>query len=320
MDYLSVSQIGRVHMRKAVSRANKQEIPSAGATRERYGVDSPHSLDFRHIEAFRVVYEEGCYNAAAITLGATGRSVKKSMKDMRMILGGEMFTEGRDGTVSPTAFGTRLFNDTRQLDLAMARLIEKAEVIRSQGRVLRVGTTPAIFRTSAFRTIFRELQTMEGFRLSYVQLGKVGCAKALQQGLCDWYLGFDGGLGERFASAHIMEIPLRDYIRGRSTGARRTALHSPTPPERCASGRRGKLPGNIIPIPEERWIHWLDHPADCEEGILVRSPEMAMDSRFWTELEETPGGSGTLALHATHLKHHPFEFLPGLAAEVQNRI
>lgn len=307
-------------MRKSVSRATKQESPSGNPIRDRNNADSLQSLDFRHIEAFRQVYEEGCYNAAGITLGTTGRSVKKSIKDMRVILGGEMFTEGKDGTLSPTAFGQRLFNDTKQLDLAIARLIEKAELIRSQGRVLRVGTTPSIFRTSVFRTIFRELQTMEGFRLSYVQLGKVGCAKALQQGLCDWYLGFDGGLGERFTSAPITEIPLKDYIRGRSSGARQTTFHSPAPPERCVSGGGEKLPGNIIPIPEERWIHWLDHPADCEEGILIRSPEMAMDSRFWTELEEAPGGSGTLALHATHLKQHPFEFLPRLAAELQNRI
>ena len=174
----------------------------------------------------------------------------------------------------------------------MTRLTEKAETIRTRERVLRVGTTPAIFRTSVFRMIFRELQAMDGFRTSYVQLGKVGCEKALQQGLCDWYLGFEGIAGERFASAPVTEIPLKDYIRGSSSSGRRTKLHSLSPPNRCAPGGGGKRTENIIPIAEERWIHWLDHPADCEEGVLVRSPEMAMDSRFWTELEAEPGGGG----------------------------
>lgn len=265
------------------------------------------------MEVFRQVYEDGCYSIAGSTCGTTVRGIKKLLSDMSGAFGIDLFSEADYGKVRPTAFGERLFNDTRTLDLAMSRLMEKVGSIQDHGRVLRVGTSPSIFRTSVFRAVFCELQAMEGFKSSYVQLGEEGYAKALQHGLCDLYLGFESHVGDRFSTESIAKIPLKNYLRGCPNSVRQTIVHNLA--SQPSSGRE-RLPVNINYISEERWIHWLDHPADCKEGTTVRSPEMSLDSRFWTEVETDPKQSHDLALNVIFLKQHPFEFLSKIPSKL----
>lgn len=304
-------------MRKAISR-NYQSKPHSDELSAK--VEMPQSLTYRHIEVFRHVYQERDYASAGFGLGSTGRSVKKSLKDIQNILGVELFTEGCDGEAIPTPFAERLFTDTKGLDSAMNLLIEKAEFIREQGRVLRVGATPAIFRTTLFRAAYRELQAMEGFRIRYVQLSQEVASKALLRSCCDLYLGFDDEEGERFVSEKIAMIPLKEYVRGENSRDFRHSVHSPKLSLPCGKSKQEKLPKNIILIPEERWMHWLDHPADCEEGTFVRAPEMSLDSKFWTETKLDAGGCGQLSLQAIFLKQHPFEFLPKIAGRLRKSI
>lgn len=275
------------------------------------------SLAFRHLDTFRRVYEDGTYLGSRAGFGETIRTVRKSLRDVTMAFGSELFADAGEGSVLPTPFGERLFNDTRALDLAMGRLMEKVGETRDHGRILRVGTSPAIFRTSVFRSVFCELQSMDGFRLSYVQLGKEDYAKSLQQGLCDLYLGINENACERFASQFIADIPVREYQRGDPGSLQRKDLHSVI---RQKPVGRGKRPGSAILIPEEKWIHWIDHPAACEEGVMVRAPEISVDPRFWNEVDSVSDGRETISLHAVFLKNHPFEFLPKLSSRLRERI
>ena len=303
-------------MTKAESRPPRSGHQIDGEPGGAVARSGPNVLEYRHIQIFRQVYQERVFNISGMGLGSTSRNVRRALKDMCAYFGSECFTDMGDGRAEPTPFGERLFNDTRQLDLAMGRLIEKVGAIREQGRVLRIGTSPSIFRTSAFRNIFCRLQKMDGFRISFVQLGPESCSKVLQHGLCDWYIGYDKCDGDRFVTSTLADLPLKDYLRGQINKTSDQAnVYRVTQSSSKSGNINQRKPDKTKSIPKDKWIHWLENPAECEEGTIVRCPEMSLDSRFWTEVEGDRENQETMRLYGSFLKQHPYEFLPKLASE-----
>ncbi len=267
--------------------------------------------DYRHVEAFRRVYVERDLSKAADTMFSSKRSVSRLLKDMDKQCGETLFVPQPDGGLLPTPFGERLFTDTGNLEKAMDALMAKITEIREIGRVLRVSTTPAIFRSAGFREIFRDLQATEGFRIAFIPSRDADPGKALAQGKCDLFLTFGGTCGERFARPEIATIPMRAYARGTAggegTSGKFHTLGSVAP----------ELPDTVA-IADEDWLRWLDNPMECPLGTRMFVPEISPDPLFWTEVSAPADWQPSLTLHALYLQQHPYEFLPRLCSGLRN--
>lgn len=279
-------------------------------------------VDFRHLDIFRQVYLEASYTNAGYELHSSRRSVMKTVRDLEEVFGGDLFKEGGDGKLGPTPFGERLFNDFKPLRTAMNRLQDKIETIRVHDRVLRVGASPTIFRTTLFRKLYRELRAMPDFRISYVPVPGSQASKGLSSGYFDWHLCCGSERSDRYVSETISEIPIRTYRRGLpdhvGTGTCYTLkIDEITPVAVAFAGQdRQPAPHNLS---EEKWLRWLDYPAECEIGTLIRAPEIAVDRQFWSETFDDDHPGPPLSLYAIHLRQHPYEFLPNLAERLRNR-
>ena len=272
----------------------------------------PTCPDYRHVEAFRRAYVEHDFTRAADAMFSSKRSIARLLKDMENICGGRLFNAPNLADLSPTPLGDRLFTDTGNLERAMEALLFRIKEIRDQGRILRVSTTPGIFRSDRFREIFRDLQAANGIRLSFVpSLGK-DPGKDLAQGKYDLFLGLSSRFADRFSYTEVAKIPLHGYLRGvidqdKASGDFYTldSIHT--------------TPAGVKLITDEDWLHWLDNPLECPTGTRLVMPAVSTDARFWTEIPIPADWQQSARLHATYLHQHPYEFLPRLCSELKSR-
>lgn len=224
-----------------------------------------------------------------------------------------LFTEPRRGLLMPSPFAERLYNDLKFLDAARENLGAQVMDIRNHGRPVRIGTSTVMFRSNFFRTLFRELQIVDKIRASYIPVAPDEAAKALASGLCDLHIGCTEGDGGRFASHRIGNL---DYhIINKVTG---NHIHGESPPRTwMVSGNElppGSLPAELetyIPLDDEKFLHWIDHPADCPDGTRICAPAIPLNRAHWSICENHP--VATCGIHIRYLRHHPYEFLPALA-------
>ena len=268
--------------------------------------------DYRHVEAFRRAYAERDFSRAASAMFSSKRSIARLLKDMENICGGRLFNAPNLADLSPTPLGERLFTDTGNLERAMEALLFGIKEIRDQGRILRVSTTPGIFRSDRFREIFRDLQAANGIRISFVpSLGR-DPSKDLAQGKYDLFLSLGSQFGDRFSCSEIADIPLSGYIRGVFTSDTASDEFHTLDSIRSA-------PAGAKLMTDEDWLYWLDNPLECPSGTRLIVPEVSIDARFWTETPTPPTWQLSATLHATYLHQHPYEFLPRLCTELQSR-
>lgn len=276
------------------------------------------SVEYRHIEAFRQLYRENGQREPWIRSKTTRSSVGTALKRIESAFGSELFEERKDGEFAPSPFAQRLYNDTGVLENAMSRLMDSVSKIRER-RLLKVGTSQAVFRTSIFRRIFRILGEMDDFRISYVAVSEEESGSALAQGRCDLYFGFGTDGGDRFISRQIAEVPLRTYVRSFSESSVNGQTHLRFPDAvPSASGKPANTDKRGARVSEHVWNRWLDHPAECAAGVVVEALEVAADPRFWSLLPLSEAGSEGLTLSAIHLRNHPYEFLMPLGGKLKN--
>ncbi|MEP4049374.1 MAG: hypothetical protein ABJZ54_03450 [Luteolibacter sp.] len=240
------------------------------------------------------------------------------MKPIEDALGAPLFIARKGGGVCSSAMGERLFTDTGGIEKAMDRLMEKVSEIR-EARVLRVGANAATFRTDAFRRVFRVLGSFDDFRLAYVPIAESDSASALTQGRCDWYFGFHHSGGERIITEQITQVPLRVYRRSSSSQAGAGMMRGGCiTPE--MGGRSKSYPSNVRLQPEIGWDRYFENPDECADGRLICAPEISVDPKFWRQEASRTGDSEPLALLGMRLRYHPYEFLPGLADRLKQRL
>ncbi|WP_411826712.1 LysR family transcriptional regulator [Luteolibacter sp. AS25] len=301
-------------MRSIIRTGNFSNHPADGEMIR--GDEFLDALSIRHFNVFRTAFIEKDISAAATEMFTDRRAVLKIIQVIEKAANDQLFIHKSDGTISPTAFGERLFNDTNRLERHVRALSATAQRIRERGRVLRLATSPSIFRTQAFRSIFASLGKKKEFRLSFVPVAPEAAGSALSQGRCDLYIGHEKLEGDRFAAEHISTLQIREYCRGETPEGGVRPRYSVVRPETIAkpkpSKRRVVNSADYLALDETEWVRWLDHPQLCDEGTRVLAPQVETDPRFWTALDEQDGKTTGLELHACRMRQHPYEFLPAL--------
>jgi Bacterial regulatory helix-turn-helix protein, lysR family len=279
------------------------------------------SVDFRHLAAFQRVYQEKNYANAGQGIFATRKSIVRMMQNLERSFDCALFKEGLRGELVPSPFAERLFNDLRFLNTARHRMKDHICAIHEGGRVLHVGSSAAVFRTSEFRMLFRELQALDGIRACYSPIDSAEAGKALVSGHCDLFIGCWSGKGSRFVTCEAGGIGYRLYRRG--PGGLKDLI-----PRACVISLYNQVP-ELPPVPEgydswailneSEWLFWLDHAEECPAGTLILGPEFQVDSDWWQVVEDQPASPVSQKLHVNFLRQHPYEFLPALAQKIQTR-
>jgi len=278
----------------------------------------PHgSLDLRHLSAFQQVYVTRDYTAAGHDLNTNRKGIIRMIERLEQTFQSKLFTPESRTTLQPSPFADRLYNDLRFLNTAREALHEQVAEIRASGRLLRIGSSPSVFRTEIFRTIFRTLQTSDRLRTSYVPVKSGDAAKALAAGTCDLHVGCVSRPSARFNEEKIGEIRFKILEKkGRADAG--------DPQSPFLVSLDGCVPESTKPLAsyraldETRFLHWLDHPEDCPDGTRILAPDIPRDSVHW--IPEELLLEIRQPIHIQFLRQHPYEFLPSLVKGLKSRM
>lgn len=284
------------------------------------GETSRGGIDFRHFRTFQEVYRERHYANGGRAFAANRKSVVRMIQNLERHFECDFFHEDSRGDLTPSPFAERLNNDLRFLNQARERLEDHIARVHENGRVLRVGSSPAAFRTAEFRGIFRRLQGAERVRAAFTPMDVTDPQKMLISGHCDLYIGSRPPEVARFDCREVGAISYKCYVRAKSAeesqssnaGAKEyvVALDGVCP---NIDSRTGK----VIKLADSQWVYWCDHPRECPVGTLIHGPEIEMDSDYWQEIEKTDGQPAVaIPLYLAFLRQHSYEFLPALAASI----
>jgi len=286
--------------------------------------DFPHAIErtgdpilpeLRHLVAFQQVYLARDYTAAAHDLNVDRKGILRMMDRLEQAFRNPLFTEPRRGVLVPSPFADRLFNDLRPLNSAREALGKEVENIRTNGRPVRIGGSPTVFRSSIFRNLFRDLQISGKIRTSYVPVPAEEATKALTGGTCDLHIGCVPTTGPRFLSHLLGNLPFRMLERkGASPDTLRSRPWIVTSEELQAEPMVGEIT-EYRPLDEARFLHWLDHPEECPAGTLVFAPELPISASHWATVDTGP--SASIGVHLRYLRQHPYEFLPALVKGIK---
>ncbi len=275
-------------------------------------------LELRHLKAFQQVYIARDYTAAGHDLHSSRKGVLRMIDRLEKTFHCALFTEEERGVLVPSPFADRLFNDLRFLNAAQESLEERVRLLRDSGRLLRIGSSSPVFRTQVFRNLFRNLQTSDQVRPSYVPTKPEDAAKVLSSGACDLHVGCWTAPSKRFISMEIGRVPFRMFIRGGAAAVDPSAAPYLVTMDGLDPETSGEIPAGkpaFRALPEVRFIHWLDHPEECPPGTRILGPDIPCNLRHWA-VEVAPA-----APHATirinFLRQHPYEFLENLGRGLQ---
>lgn len=272
--------------------------------------------ELRHLAAFQQVYIARDYTAAAHDLNLDRKGVLRMMDRLEQALRNPLFTEPRRGVLVPSPFADRLFNDLRSLNAARELLAKEVEGIRTHGRPVRIGGSPTVFRSSIFRSLFRDFQISGKIRVSYVPVPADEATKALTGGTCDLHIGCVPTTSPRFISHLLGHLPFRMLERkGETPDATSGRPWIVSSEEMRAEPMAGEITG-YRPLDEARFLHWLDHPEECPAGTLIFAPEIPVSGSHWTTTA-APTPSASTSVHLRHLRQHPYEFLPALVNSIK---
>ncbi|MES2474195.1 MAG: LysR family transcriptional regulator [Verrucomicrobiota bacterium] len=275
------------------------------------------SIDFRHLQAFHVVYEEKDFTAAGHRLSSNRKCVMRLMQSLEKAFGGRLFDEASNGGLVACDFATRLFNDLRQLEMTREKLRGHVNRIHEKGRLLRVGCSAAMFRTCGFRNLFRALQSVDGIRPGYVPVDFQHAGKAMMSGHCDLFVGPWAGPSSRFVTCKVGRVAYRLY-QGSATGV--------APLEMAARPLVVPLDGCLPVVPDavgqaetidvSQWLFWLDHPEDFPAGLKLLGPEVRLEPEVWSVEPMLIDALPSVEVNVSYLHHHAYEFLPSLVSSL----
>ena len=278
-------------------------------------------LELRHLKAFQQVYLSRDYTAAGHELNTNRKGVLRMIDRLEKTFHCSLFTEQERGLLVPNPFADRLFNDLRFLNSAQDSLEEHIRQMRESGRLLKIGSSSLAFRTQTFRSLFRELQTYDRVRASYIPIKSEDAAKGLAAGTCDLHVGCWQGPSKRFISLTVGSLEFRSFTRvGDSSAIDETAI----PYVIALDGMFiDSLPesGEKVSwraLPEARFLHWLDHPEECPAGTRIYGPDIPCDVRHWTVNPCPLPLSQTIRIN--FLRQHPYEFLETLGRGIHTRM
>jgi DNA-binding transcriptional LysR family regulator len=281
-------------------------------------------LDLRHFGAFQQVYRLRDFTEAGHALNTTRKSIRRMMDNLEKAFQCPLFTEsGRDQLV-PSPFADRLFNDLRFLNTAQQLLEERIRATHEAGRVLHIGTSPSVFRTSAFRSLFRDLQSLKGVRPTYVPVAPDDGCKALSNGTCDIHFGTKKCVEKRFLTEVMMPLEFFPIMRADHATGSVTPPPSAIPPYALTvdGGAIDFSGGNhrvFQSLAETTWLGWLEHPAQCPAGTVIFVPDLPSDTTRWARVDTTVLPPFQKSLYLTYLKQHPYEFLSSVRSVIQSR-
>ncbi|MBK1881288.1 LysR family transcriptional regulator [Luteolibacter pohnpeiensis] len=281
------------------------------------------AADFRHLNAFQCVYEEKSYTNAGHALHTIRKAIRRMIDHLEEAFECQLFKDEELGKLSPSPFAERLFNDLRFLTATQRCFSEHIRNVRQNGRVLQVGSSSAVFRTRAFRYLFRKLQLMRQIKISYTSVEPDDAGRFLVSGYCDLYIGCWSGNTKRYISEEVAETTFALYV----------------PTDRAADYSDGHLPENgyivsldgveIDPaklprlckgwesLPEEKWLLWLDRPDQCPDDVVIFAPEASINLSHWAAVGPVGFSNIRQTLRATFLRQHPYEFLPALTQKIR---
>lgn len=285
----------------------------------RSGQANPATLDLRHLEAFQHVYMARDYTEAGHDLHTNRKGIRRMIERLEKTFQCPLFAEQERGLLVPSPFAERLFNDLRFLNAAQQSLEEQVRTIRESGRTLRIGSSASIFRTQVFRNLFRELQTFEGVRASYIPVKAEEAGKALASGVCDLHVGCWQGTTKRFISHRVGDVEFQQIVRlGHGNPLQQAGFYVVPLDGLGADFTPPSSESTWQAVPESQLLQWLDHPEDCPAGTRILMPDIPRDPRHWAT-EETPAAPRP-AVYLNFLRQHPFEFLTGLGTGLQSRM
>lgn len=274
-------------------------------------------LDLRHLQAFQQVYLARDYTDAGHGLQTNRKGIRRMIDRLEKSFQCILFIEKDRGQLEPSPFAERLFNDLRFLNAAQQSLEQQVRAIRESGRTLRVGSSPSIFRTHLFRELFREIQSFDRIRASYVPVKAEDAAKALAAGVCDLHVGCWKGNAKRFVSHELGDVPFKLL--------KMNGVRPDTPPRPLHVALLDDHPADFISksaghetVPEQQWLRWLDHPEECPAGVHLLVPDLPHDPKHWTTDE--PPATAHQTIYMNFLRQHPYEFMGSLGSGIRNRV
>jgi hypothetical protein len=281
-------------------------------------------LDLRHFGAFQQVYRLRDFTEAGHALNTTRKSIRRMMDNLEKAFQCRLFEEPGRGPLIPTPFADRLFNDLRFLNTAQQLLEERIQATHDAGRVLHVGTSPAVFRTSAFRGLFRQLQGIKGVRPTYVPISPEDGCKAISSGGCDIHFGTRKWVDKRILTEVVMHLDFVPVIRANDAAQPVEPPRSAVPPYVVTvdGGTMdfGEMGHRVFQsLPESIWLGWLDHPERCPVGTIVFAPDLPSDRTRWVPVDTALLPPFKKPLHLSYLRQHPYEFLPSVRNLIQSR-
>jgi len=274
--------------------------------------------ELRHLTAFQQVYLVRDYTSAGHDLNTDRKGVLRMMDRLEQAFRNPLFSEPRRGVLVPSPFADRLFNDLRLLNVARESLSEQVADIRHNSRPVRIGGSPIIFRSTIFRSVFRDLQLSGKMRATYVSVAAEEASKALASGTCDLHIGCIPASGSRLVSRFLGSLAFRMLERkGAEAGATRGTPWIVSSEEMKVEPMTGEIT-RYRPLEEAQFLHWMDHPEGCPAGTLILAPEIPVDGNQWNIIEGGP--SASTGVHLRYLRQHPYEFLPTLANGIKIQI
>lgn len=275
-------------------------------------------VDFRHLNAFQLVYQNRSYKHAGYDLSASRKSILRMVRNLEHYFDSNLFTERADGELVPEVLAERLFNDLRSMNSARHRLDDHVSAIHKSGRLLHIGCSPVVFRTREFRSLFRELQSLDGIRIRYMVLDVSETGKGLLSGHCDLFIGGRVGTESRFLHQDAGRVSFRAYRRGEAGGAlgKNYVISLDEEIPRLPPINEGV---EWTPLDEDVWLNWLDHPEKCPLGSVIFAPDVEMDTGYWQPVDCLDTFQFQQPLYANFLRQHPYEFLPTLMIKLKNR-
>lgn len=274
-------------------------------------------VELRHFTAFQQVYLTKDYTAAGYDLNTDRKGILRMMERLEITFNSQLFTEARRGVLIPSPFADRLFNDLRFLNSAQETLAGQVAQIRDHGRPVRIGSSAIIFRTTLFRTLFRDLQISGKIRTSYVPVKPADGTKALTNGYCDIHIGCGELKMGRFEARKIGELAFRvmekkGSVDGDTSGEPWLVSSEEIP---LAPTRPGVMRYRLLE--EQHFLRWIDHPEECPPGTTILAPEIPVNEAHWNIRESTDQGACDISV--CYLRQHPYEFLSSLAGGINTQ-
>jgi len=143
-------------------------------------------LNFRQIQAFAAVYEEGSVSRAARRVNATQSGLSMQLRGLEERLGVELFQRRSTG-MSPTPAGRRLYRRAADILRALAEAETELETLAGgPGGRIRLGLIPAITHSLLARVLAQFLERFPNVEVGILEAYSPTLTDRVARGECDF--------------------------------------------------------------------------------------------------------------------------------------